>query len=76
MKSLYIKTHLRASTFRERTREVAIFLDFMGSSNGAAPNQMRPTNILAFVTSRDRLRPKTVSRIVSDVRGFLQFLLL
>jgi hypothetical protein len=37
---------------------------------------MRPADVSAFVTSLHRLGPKTVSRIVSDMRGFLQFLLL
>ena len=70
------RRHLRATTLRERMREVAIFLDFLGSRNVTTLNQMQPADLAAFVTSQHRLRPKTVSRIVSDVRGFLQFLLL
>jgi len=70
------RRHLRLSTLRERIREIAIFMDFLGSRNVTTLDQMQPADLTAFVTSWHRLKPKTVSRIVSDVRGFLQFLLL
>jgi site-specific recombinase XerD len=70
------RLHLRPSTLRERMREIAIFADFLGSKNVMTLDQMRPADVSAFVTSLHRLAPKTVSRIVSDVRGFLRFLLL
>jgi hypothetical protein len=70
------RRHLRLSTLRERIREIGIFMDFLGSRNVATLDQMQPADLTAFVTSWHRLKPKTVSRIVSDVRGFLQFLLL
>jgi site-specific recombinase XerD len=69
------RLHLRPTTLRERMREIAIFADFLRSRNIASLDQMQPTDITAFVTSHHRLKRKTVSRIVSDVRGFLQFLL-
>ena len=70
------RRHLRLSTLRERTREIAIFMDFLGSRNVTSLDRLQPADLTAFVTSWHRLKPKTVSRIVSDVRCFLQFLLL
>ncbi len=70
------RLHLRPTTLRERMREIAIFADFLGSKNITLFDQLQPADVSAFVTSLHRLAAKTVSRIVSDVRGFLQFLLL
>jgi hypothetical protein len=70
------RLHLRPTTLRERMREIAVFADFLGSKNITIFDQMQPADVSAFVTSLHRLAAKTVSRIVSDVRGFLQFLLL
>jgi site-specific recombinase XerD len=70
------RLYLRPTTLRERMREIAIFADFLGSKNITGFDQLQPADISAFVTSLHRLAAKTVSRIVSDVRGFLQFLLL
>lgn len=70
------RLHLRPTTLRERMREIAIFAHFLGSRNITILDQMQPGDLSAFVTSQHRLAAKTVSRIVCDVRGFLQFLLL
>ncbi|MFJ1260754.1 site-specific integrase [Cupriavidus sp. CuC1] len=70
------RLHLRPTTLRERMREIAIFADFLESRNITSFDQVQPADISAFVTSGHRLAAKTVSRIVSDVRGFLRFLLL
>jgi site-specific recombinase XerD len=70
------RRHLRTSTLRERMREIAIFADFLGSKNITFFDQVQPADLCAFVTSQHRLSAKSVSRIVSDVRGFLRFLLL
>lgn len=70
------RLHLRPTTLRERMREIAIFADFLGSKNITIFDQMQPADLSAFVTSLHRLAAKTVSGVVSDVRGFLQFLLL
>ncbi len=70
------RLHLRLSTLRERTREIAKFMDFLGSINVTTLDQLQPADITAFITSWHHLKAKTVSRIVSDVRCFLQFLLL
>jgi site-specific recombinase XerD len=70
------RLHLRPTTIRERMREIAIFADFLRSRDITILDQMQPADLSAFVTSVHRLAAKTVSRIVSDVRSFLQFLLL
>jgi site-specific recombinase XerD len=70
------RRHLRPSTLNERIREIAKFLDFLGSRNLDTLDQIQPADLTAFVASRPHLKPKTISRIVSDVRSFLQFLTL
>lgn len=70
------RRHLRPATLTERVREIAIFLDFLGSRNVQRFAQLQPADLTAFVVSRQHFRPKTVSRIVSGVRLFLQFLLM
>jgi site-specific recombinase XerD len=70
------RLHLRPTTLRERMREIAIFANFLGSRNITFFDQVQPADLCAFVTSQHRLAAKSVSRIVSDVRGFLRFLLL
>jgi hypothetical protein len=59
---------LRPTSLKERIRQIAIFLDFLGSRNIKTLDQVQPVDVSAFVTSRHRLRSKTVSRIASDVR--------
>jgi site-specific recombinase XerD len=68
------RLYLRSSTLSLRIRELATFLAFLGSRNLKAVNQLQPADLTAFVMWRPRLRPKTISRILSDVRSFLKFL--
>lgn len=70
------RRHLRASTLRERMRTIRVFLDALGSRNVASLDQLQPADIAAFVASRTRMCPRSMSRTVSDVRCFLRFLLL
>ena len=70
------RLHLRPTTLCNRMREITIFADFLRSRHTTILDQMQPGDLSAFVSSRPRLAAKTVSRIVSDVRSFLQFLLL
>jgi len=67
---------LRPWTIEARIREIAIFLDFLGSQQVARLAQLQAADLSAFVSSRQRYRAKTVSRIVSDLRVFLRFLTL
>jgi site-specific recombinase XerD len=68
--------YLRPSSLSLRIRELAIFLDFLGSRNLKTLDQLQPADLSAFVMWRPRLRPKTISRILCDVRSFLKFLIL
>ena len=70
------RRHLRASSLRERMRTIAVFLDHLGSRKITALDQMQSADIAAFVASRHRLGPRSMSRTVSDIRCFLQFLVL
>ena len=55
---------------------IAVFLDELGSRKVTNLDQLQPADIAAFVASRGRMCPRSMSRIVSDVRCFLRFLLL
>ncbi len=68
------RLYLRPSSLSLRIRELAIFLDFLGSRNLKTLDQLQPADLTAFVVWRPRLRPKTISRILCDVRSFLKFL--
>jgi site-specific recombinase XerC len=70
------RLHIRPTTLRNRMREISIFADFLRSRATSILDQLQPADLSAFVTSQHRLTARTVSRIVSDVRSFLRFLLL
>ncbi len=67
---------LRPSTLNLRIRELAIFLAFLRTRDIQSLEQLQSADLTAFVAFRPRLKPKTLSRIVSDVRSFLRFLTL
>src|SRR6266699_2786565 len=68
------RLHLRPSTLVLRTTGLTIFLDFLHSKKERTLGQIQSADLSEFVSSRDHLQPKTVARIVSDVRCFLRFL--
>lgn len=68
------RLHLRPSTLRLRTTELTIFLDFLHSRKARTLDQIQALDLSEFVSSRDHLQPKTVARMVSDVRSLLRFL--
>ena len=68
------RIHLRPSTLVLRTTGLTIFLDFLHSKKERTLGQIQGADLSEFVSSRDHLQPKTVARIVSDVRCFLRFL--
>jgi site-specific recombinase XerD len=70
------RRYLRASTLKLRIRELAIFLHFLRTRNVKSLKHLQPADLVAFVSFRPHLRPKTLSRILSDVRSFLRFLTL
>jgi site-specific recombinase XerD len=80
------RLQLRPGTLHERTIELSIFLDFLHSRKARTLDQIQAMDLSEFLTHRaelplvgkirrDRwLQPKTVARIVSDMRSFLRFL--
>jgi site-specific recombinase XerD len=80
------RLQLRPGTLHERKTELTIFLDFLHSRKARALDQIQPLDLSDFISARadlpligkirrDRwLQPKTVARIVSDMRSFLRFL--
>jgi len=68
------RLHLRPSTLHRRTTELTILLDFLHSRKARTLDQIQALDLSEFVSARDPLQPKTVARIVSDVRSFLRFL--
>lgn len=70
------RRYLRASSLGERMRTIALFAACLGSSGLTSFGQMQAADVVAFAASRGRRSPRAASRTVSDVRCFLQFLLL
>ena len=80
------RLQLRPGTLHERTIELTIFLDFLHSRKARPLDQIQSLDLSEFLSCRtdlplvgkirrDRwLQPKTVARIVSDIRSFLRFL--
>jgi Phage integrase, N-terminal SAM-like domain len=68
------RLYLRPSTLLLRATAATTFLDFLHSSKARTLEQIQAADLSEFVSSRDHLKPKTVARIVSDVRCFLRFL--
>jgi site-specific recombinase XerD len=68
------RLHVRPTTLERRTRQLTIFLDFLHARKGRTLEEIRALDLSEFVACRDHLVPKSVSRIVSDVRSFLRFL--
>jgi site-specific recombinase XerD len=80
------RLQLRPGTLHERKTELTIFLDFLHSRKARSLDQIQPLDLSDFITTRADLpvigkirrdhwlEPKTVARIVSDIRSFLRFL--
>ena len=79
------RLHLRPGTLHRRTMELTIFLDFLHSRKARTLDQIQAArsfrvHLLSGGSSPWKdpsgplLQPKTVARIVSDMRSFLRFL--
>jgi site-specific recombinase XerD len=68
------RLHLRPRTLHLCTTELTIFLDFLHSKKGRTLDQIHAADLSEFVSCRDHLKPKTVTRIVWHLRSFLRFL--
>jgi hypothetical protein len=78
------RLQLRPGTLQGRTAELRIFLDFLHSSKERTLDQIQSLDLFEFISDRADLplgkirrdhwlEPKTVARIVSDMRSFLDF---
>lgn len=70
------KRYLRSSTMQQRLKELTLFLSHLDESGINRFQQIQAADITVFVASRQHLRPRTLARIVSDIRSFLRYLTL
>lgn len=70
------RRYLRMSSLQERMHAIAVFLDFLRSRGVPTLDHMQAEDISAFITSRSRWKPRTVSHVASHLKQFLQFLFL
>jgi integrase len=71
------RLQLRTSSLDLRTKELTIFLGFLHSQKARTTlGEIQALDLSDFVSWRRHLQPATVSRIVSDVRSFLRFLVM
>ena len=79
------RLHLQPGTLHGRTTELTIFLDFLHSRKARSLDQIQAADLSEFISCRADLplgkirrdhwlEPKTVARIVSDMRTFLRYL--
>lgn len=68
------RRHLRRTSLADRMHCIAVFLDFLRSRGLDSLDRLQVDDISAFIQSRSAWKPKTVSRVVSHLRQFLQFL--
>jgi site-specific recombinase XerD len=82
------RLQLRPSTIQGRTTELRIFLNFLHTRKGRTLDQIQSADLSDFISARADLprvggirrehwlQPKTMARIVSDLRSFLRFLMM
>lgn len=70
------KLYLQPATLRRRLTALTVFVAFLHARHIKTLEEIRAVDVSAFVVSRDHLQPRTVARIITDVRSFLRFLLL
>jgi integrase len=70
------RLYLRPWTLHRRTTDLKIYLDFLHSRKSRTLDQFQAADLSEFVSCRNHLQPKTVARIVSDVRSLLRLLTL
>lgn len=65
---------LRPGTTDLRRKELSRFLEFLGSRGVGPLHELKTRDLSSFVVTLTDFHPSSVSRIVSDVRGFLRHL--
>lgn len=69
-----VERRLKPVTVEQYMRQILLFLDFLSKRDIEHFNEIRPEDLSDFVYSLSRYRRKTISTVVSDVRGYLLFL--
>ncbi|KGP62166.1 hypothetical protein EP47_14205 [Legionella norrlandica] len=70
------KRHLSKYCINERIRQVGILLDFVTKQGIQTFEQIQPQHLSIFISSLWRFSNKTISRVVSDIRQFFNYLFL
>jgi hypothetical protein len=68
------RLHLRGTSLRLRTADLTLFLHFLHSTKARKLTEIKAVDLSEFISTRDHLQPKSVARLVSDLRCFLRFL--
>jgi len=68
------RRHLRPSSLAERMHNIAVFLDFLRTRGLESLDNLQAEDLSAFIQTRTAWKPRTVSRVSSDLRLFLQYL--
>jgi hypothetical protein len=68
------RRHLRPSSLAERMHNIAVFLDFLRTRGLESLYTLQAEDLSAFIQTRTAWKPRTVSRVSSDLRLFLQYL--
>ncbi len=68
------RRHLRPSSLAERMHNIAVFLDFLRARGLESLETLQAEDLSAFIQTRTAWKPRTVSRVSSDLRLFLQYL--
>jgi len=70
------KRYISKYCIRERLRQVGLFLDFAATEGVQTFEEIQAQHLSTFISTLWRFSNKTVSRIVSDLRQFLNYLFL
>jgi len=70
------KRYIGKYCIRERLRQVSLFLDFAATEGVQSFEQIQAQHLSTFISTLWRFSNKTVSRIVSDLRQFLNYIFL
>ena len=70
------KHYISQYCIHERMRQIALFLDFVATEGIQTFEQIQAQHLSTFISTLWRYSNRTVSRIVSDLRQFLNYLFL
>lgn len=68
------RRYLRPTSLAGRMHNIAVFLDFLRTRGLELLDTLQAEDLSAFIQTRTAWKPRTVSRVSSDLRLFLQYL--